>query len=282
MSTWTKLTARTPRACAVRNCFPRRAGTAGRGVDPGGMQDLPDRGARDRMAELDQFALHRPVPQRGLSVATRSKSSRIAGCRGRAACHSSHTSASSMTHSLLILHPPTVPVQVVPEPLVYVNNPLVGTLLRDRPPVTTPAPLRDALRPAAASPPPAPSPAGSLPAWPCASSSPTAAACSPRHPLRPRAAGKYLEETATCRQLPAAAPAPRLRWDGQIDGWIVLIFDDIDGRHPVLAPGSPDTGRVVAMPAAPAADPDPLPRRRRAAASRRTGRAGLRLARTGR
>lgn len=27
----------------------------------------------------------------------------------------------------------------------------------------------------------------------------------------------------------------------------MLIFDDIDGRHPALAPGSPDAGRVVAM-----------------------------------
>src|SRR5512142_2444672 len=44
--------------------LPRRAGAAGRGVDPGGMQDLPHRGGRDRMAEPDEFALHPPVPPR--------------------------------------------------------------------------------------------------------------------------------------------------------------------------------------------------------------------------
>jgi hypothetical protein len=63
-------------------------------------------------------------------------------------------------------------------------------------------------------------------------------------------AGKYRAEAAACRQLPAAAPAPRLRWDGEIAGWAVLVFDDIDGRHPDLSPGSPDTGLVVAMAAA--------------------------------
>jgi hypothetical protein len=60
-------------------------------------------------------------------------------------------------------------------------------------------------------------------------------------------AGKYRTEAVTCRQLPAAVPAPRLRWDGQIAGWVVLVFDDVDGRHADLSPGSPDVGRVVAM-----------------------------------
>lgn len=60
-------------------------------------------------------------------------------------------------------------------------------------------------------------------------------------------AGKYRAEAATCRQLPAAAPAPRLHWDGEIADWVVLVFDDIDGRHPDLSPGSPDVGRVVAL-----------------------------------
>ena len=36
----------------------------------------------------------------------------------------------------------------------------------------------------------------------------------------------------------------------QIAGWVVLVFDDIDGRHPGLSPGSPDIGHVVAMTAA--------------------------------
>jgi hypothetical protein len=66
------------------------------------------------------------------------------------------------------------------------------------------------------------------------------------HPL----AGKYRTEAGTARLLPASAPAPRLRWDGLIAGWVVLAFDDIDGRHADLSPGSPDVGPVVAAAAA--------------------------------
>ena len=65
------------------------------------------------MAELDQFALHPPVPQRGLSVAMRITSLRIAAARPwTAAGHSSHTSASSMTHCSL--HPPPDLLTFVP------------------------------------------------------------------------------------------------------------------------------------------------------------------------
>ena len=42
--------------------LPGRAGAAWCRVDPGIMQDLPHRGCCDRMAELDEFALHPPVP----------------------------------------------------------------------------------------------------------------------------------------------------------------------------------------------------------------------------
>ena len=42
-----------------KELLPGRAGAAWCGVDPGGMQDLPHRGCCDRMAELDEFALHR-------------------------------------------------------------------------------------------------------------------------------------------------------------------------------------------------------------------------------
>jgi hypothetical protein len=44
--------------------LPGRATAARCGIDPGGMQDLPDRRGSDRVAEPDEFALHPPVPPR--------------------------------------------------------------------------------------------------------------------------------------------------------------------------------------------------------------------------
>jgi hypothetical protein len=41
--------------------LPGRARAARRGIDPGGVQDLPHSGGSDRVAELDEFALHAPV-----------------------------------------------------------------------------------------------------------------------------------------------------------------------------------------------------------------------------
>ena len=58
--------------------LPSRACTAGRGVDPGGMQDLPHRGSSDRVADLDEFALHATVSPGRVLVAMRITSLRIA------------------------------------------------------------------------------------------------------------------------------------------------------------------------------------------------------------
>ncbi|WP_433259448.1 phosphotransferase family protein (plasmid) [Streptosporangium sp. CA-135522] len=58
-------------------------------------------------------------------------------------------------------------------------------------------------------------------------------------------ATKYRAEAAVARALPSQAPAPQLRWDGEIANWVVLIFDDVNGWHADLSPGSPDVGRVV-------------------------------------
>jgi hypothetical protein len=58
--------------------LPRRAGAAGRGADPGIVQDLPHRGGCDRVAEPDQLALHPPVPHAGFSIAMRITSFLIA------------------------------------------------------------------------------------------------------------------------------------------------------------------------------------------------------------
>ena len=49
-----------------KELLPGRAGAAGRGIDPGVVQDLPHRGGGDRVAEPDQLALHPPVPPRGI------------------------------------------------------------------------------------------------------------------------------------------------------------------------------------------------------------------------
>lgn len=39
--------------------------------------------------------------------------------------------------------------------------------------------------------------------------------------------------------------APRLRWQVEVDGWNLLAFDRIDGRHADYSPGSPDVEHVI-------------------------------------
>jgi hypothetical protein len=40
--------------------------------------------------------------------------------------------------------------------------------------------------------------------------------------------------------------APRLRWHFEVEGWLVLGFDHVPGRHAVLSPSSPDLTAVAA------------------------------------
>lgn len=47
-------------------------------------------------------------------------------------------------------------------------------------------------------------------------------------------AAAYRGEAAAASQLPMAVPSPRLRFSTEVSGWIVLIFDDIEGSHPRL------------------------------------------------
>jgi aminoglycoside phosphotransferase (APT) family kinase protein len=63
------------------------------------------------------------------------------------------------------------------------------------------------------------------------------------HPL----CGRYQEEAAINQALPATVPVPRLRRAWESGGWWLMAFDDIDGRHPQLAPGSQDTARALAL-----------------------------------
>jgi hypothetical protein len=58
--------------------LPRRARVAGRGIDPGVVQDLPDGGGRNLVAEPDELASNPPVPPAGFSVAIRITSFLIA------------------------------------------------------------------------------------------------------------------------------------------------------------------------------------------------------------
>jgi hypothetical protein len=55
-----------------------RACAAGRGVDPGGMQDLPHGGGGDRVASLTSSPCTRRCPHVGLSAAMRITSLRVA------------------------------------------------------------------------------------------------------------------------------------------------------------------------------------------------------------
>jgi aminoglycoside phosphotransferase (APT) family kinase protein len=45
----------------------------------------------------------------------------------------------------------------------------------------------------------------------------------------------YRTEARYAAQLPALVPAPRLRFSLDTSGWVALVFDDVDGRHPDLA-----------------------------------------------
>jgi len=65
--------------------LPGRAHAAGRRIDPRGMQDLPHRGSSDRVAELDELALHAPVPPRRIVHRHADHELPDRGCRGRTA-----------------------------------------------------------------------------------------------------------------------------------------------------------------------------------------------------
>jgi aminoglycoside phosphotransferase (APT) family kinase protein len=57
----------------------------------------------------------------------------------------------------------------------------------------------------------------------------------------------HRQEAVVAAHLPAAAPVPRLRWsfDEQGDGWVVLVFDAVDGRVPALPWDNTELGVVL-------------------------------------
>ncbi|WP_327032720.1 hypothetical protein [Micromonospora ureilytica] len=59
------------------------------------------------------------------------------------------------------------------------------------------------------------------------------------------AAWLYRNEARVNPWLPEAAP--RLLWTVERDGWLLLGFEHVAGRHPDLAPGSPDLPLLAAL-----------------------------------
>lgn len=53
----------------------------------------------------------------------------------------------------------------------------------------------------------------------------------------------HRREAKIVAALPASAPVPRLLWTFDEDGWVVLAFEDVDGRHP----GAPWTEGDLAL-----------------------------------
>ncbi len=64
----------------------------------------------------------------------------------------------------------------------------------------------------------------------------------------PEAPLVHRREISIVNALPTATPVPRLLWshDEGDDGWVVLAFEDIDGRHPTQPWQTDELDRVVA------------------------------------
>ncbi|MCC7372802.1 MAG: phosphotransferase [Chloroflexi bacterium] len=58
----------------------------------------------------------------------------------------------------------------------------------------------------------------------------------------------HRRERRIAAALPAAAPVPRLLWslDEGDDGWVVLVFEDVEGRHPAVPWEPSELDRVLA------------------------------------
>lgn len=61
------------------------------------------------------------------------------------------------------------------------------------------------------------------------------------HPL----ADFYRHEAAAATRMPAQVPAPALHWHAELAGWLVLAYDDVDGRHPDIGPAGRDLDAIL-------------------------------------
>lgn len=86
-------------------------------------------------------------------------------------------------------------------------------------------------------------------------------------PAHSGAASMYREEASANSVLPTRI-GPELLSAWESDGWIVLVFDFVTGRHPDLAPGSPDLQPVLETIATTASPPAHWPPRRRSPPTR--------------
>lgn len=64
----------------------------------------------------------------------------------------------------------------------------------------------------------------------------------------PATPAMHRREASIVSALPSDAPVPRLLWsyDEGENGWIVLVFEDVEGRHPAQPWGTDELHRVVA------------------------------------
>ncbi|WP_327108847.1 phosphotransferase family protein [Nonomuraea glycinis] len=75
----------------------------------------------------------------------------------------------------------------------------------------------------------------------------------------PDSAGIYRAEAKIAAALPASVPAPRLIATFEVDGWVVLAFEDIEGRHPAMPWRRDELDRVTAAVARMSAELTPAP-----------------------
>ena len=95
-----------------------------------------------------------------------------------------------------------------------------------------------------------PSQAGSRRAWPSGCGWATGGRRSSRRsgPSRTPTARIHRAEARTMAVLPRSAPAPRMLWSLDRDGWVALALEDVDGAHPSPALAARrELARVLAM-----------------------------------
>ena len=77
--------------------------------------------------------------------------------------------------------------------------------------------------------------------------------------IRPIAATSYATEARVLASLPTAVPAPRLRWSGEVDDWVLLGIEPVRGRMPGPRWDADDLAAVVRACEAAAAALGPAP-----------------------